>query len=46
MKQRNYVAKHANTYNKSAVMKDRKKAIKREGYQKHKGSVALSFCLV
>lgn len=31
----NLVAKHARTYNKAHVMKDRKKAAKR-GYSKHK----------
>ena len=36
MNNRNFVAKHAATYNKSAVMKDRKKAAKR-GDSKHKG---------
>ena len=36
MKARNYVAKHANTFNKSSVQVDRKKASKR-GVMKHKG---------
>jgi len=33
----NLVAKHARTFNKSAVMRDRKKAL-RKGYTKHKGA--------
>ena len=37
-KTNNLVAKHARTYNKSHVMKDRKKA-KKKGYQKHKGKM-------
>jgi cytochrome c-type biogenesis protein CcmE len=36
MKASNLVAKHARTYNKAHVFKDRKKASKR-GYRKHKG---------
>ena len=36
-KTNNPVAKHARTYNKSHVMKDRKKATKK-GYRKHKGA--------
>lgn len=36
MKTNNLVAKHARTYNKAHVHKDRKKASKR-GYRKHKG---------
>jgi len=35
MKANNLVAKHARTFNKSAVMVDRKKAA-RKGYTKHK----------
>ena len=34
MKDRNYVAKYARKFNKSAVMRDRKKAMKRG--EKHK----------
>jgi hypothetical protein len=36
MKTRNYVAKHARTFNKASVMADRKKRAAR-GYRKHKG---------
>ena len=36
MKTRNFVAKHARTFNKARVHTDRKKAVKR-GYVKHKG---------
>lgn len=35
MKDRNYVAKHARSYNKAAVFVDRKQAAKK-GYTKHK----------
>ena len=35
-KQKNLVAKHAPTYQKSAMFNDRKKSLKR-GAQKHKG---------
>ena len=35
MKDRNWVAKHARQFNKSAVMRDRKKDMKR-GVRKHK----------
>lgn len=35
MKRRNFVAKHARTFNKAHVHVDRKKAAKR-GYRKHK----------
>lgn len=35
MKQRNPVAKHARTFNKAHVHKDKKKAFKK-GYNKHK----------
>lgn len=35
MKTRNYVAKHAAQFNKSATFTDRKRAAKK-GYQKHK----------
>jgi len=37
MKTNNLVAKHAKTFNKAAVFKDRKKAAKK-GYVKHKKS--------
>ena len=37
MKRNNLVAKHARTYNKSAIYVDRKRAAKR-GYRKHKGN--------
>jgi hypothetical protein len=37
MKARNLVSKHARSFNKSAVMKDRKKAAKR-GVVKHKNT--------
>lgn len=37
MKTRNYVAKHARTFNKAHTFTDRKKATKR-GYRKHKGA--------
>lgn len=43
MKQRNYVAKHATTYNKSSIQIDRKKAAKR-GAQKHKGRYDSNVC--
>ena len=36
MKTRNFVAKHARTFNKARVMVDRKKRSAR-GYRKHKG---------
>ena len=36
MRARNFVAKHARTFNKATVQRDRKKAQKR-GYVKHKG---------
>jgi hypothetical protein len=39
MKRNNLVAKHARTYNKSAIHVDRKRAAKR-GYRKHKGQSA------
>lgn len=35
-KQNNFVAKHANDFNKAQVHVDRKKSAKR-GYEKHKG---------
>lgn len=38
MKQRNFVAKNAATFNKATVHVDRKKAAKR-GAQKHKGFI-------
>ena len=37
IKTRNFVAKHARTFNKAHVFTDRKKAAKR-GYCKHKGA--------
>ncbi len=37
MKTRNFVAKHARTFNKAHVFTDRKKALKK-GYRKHKGA--------
>jgi hypothetical protein len=36
MKAQNFVAKHARTFNKATVQRDRKKAAKR-GDRKHKG---------
>ena len=43
MKQRNFVAKNAATFNKSTVQIDRKKAVKR-GAQKHKGRYDSNVC--
>ena len=40
MKRNNLVAKHARSFNKSAVHTDRKRASKR-GYRKHKGKLKL-----
>lgn len=36
MKQRNLVAKHARSFNKASIQKDKKKSLKK-GYVKHKG---------